>query len=221
MTGRPPPRLLGADDVGAAARVLRDGGVIAMPTDTVYGLAASLDAPAAVARLYEVKDRPPQKAIPILLSDKDQLERVAAEIDDLTEALAARFWPGALTLVITAQPGLPAHVTTIDPAGRTTVAVRVPNDPVALAVITAAGGALAVTSANRSGEAPATSVEEILRLDTAGLDAVVDGGHSPIGQPSTILALQEGGMTILREGAIPEERIRQEIERVLPLRTAD
>ena len=191
-----------------AARALRAGQVIAVPTDTVYGLAAAIDRPDAIAQLYAIKGRPGEKAIPVLIADPADVSRLTAHLSALAVRLARAFWPGALTLVLPALPGLPTGVTTLSKVGVETVAIRAPDNPVARAIIAAAGGALAVTSANRSGEAPAVEAREVSELGLPRPLLVVDGGRAPGGMPSTIVVATTERLEILREGAIPESAVR-------------
>lgn len=203
------PLLLDADDPSAVARVaaaLRSGQVAAIPTDTVYGLAAALDRPHAIARLYGLKSRPREKAIPVLLADAAELEKIAAAVPLGARALIDRFWPGALTVVVPALPALPDEVTS-DAAGVRTVAVRVPDHQVARDVLAAVGGALAVTSANRSGEPPALDAQAVLRLGDAAPDVVLDGGPAPLRHASTVVLAIGAEIVVLREDAIPASTI--------------
>lgn len=192
-----------AAQISDAIRTLREGGIVAFPTDTVYGYAASLRRPAAIARLYSIKGRPEAKAIPILLSAANALSEVAVNIDAATLQFAARWWPGALTLIVEAQPDLPEETLTRDATGKRTVAIRAPHNAVATAIIAGAGGALAVTSANRSGEDPALFARDIPDSGPSSPDLIVDGGNCPLGLPSTIISVDAATMSVLREGAIP------------------
>lgn len=211
MSGHPTgPRLVdanAAEAIDIAASALRAGSVIAMPTDTVYGLAAALDRPEALERLYALKHRPTEKAIPVLLSDVRHARQIARELPAEAAILARRFWPGALTLVVWANDDLPACVTSTDCEGRRTVALRIPNHPVALDIIAASGGALAVTSANRSGELPALDAGSIAG-SAAAPDVIVDGGRVPGGVPSTILSIVDRQFEVLRGGAVSEAALR-------------
>ena len=148
-----------------AAHALRTGEVVAMPTDTVYGLAAAIDRPDAIDRLYAIKGRPAEKAIPVLISDPEHVQKLTPRLSTTAARLARNFWPGALTLVLAALPDLPRGVTTVTSDGMETVAVRVPDNRLARAIIAAAGGALAVTSANRSGAAPAVEAGDVSGLE--------------------------------------------------------
>jgi len=192
-----------AADVIAAADLLCRGGLVAFPTDTVYGLGTTVwDAP-AVARIFAAKQRPSEKAIPVLLADFDG---AGALVDDLPAGLvelAARFWPGALTLVAVARQTVPEIVT----AGTGTVALRVPDLPVTLALLRRTGP-LAVSSANRSGlESPVSAAEVLVQLD-GRIDAVLDGGRCPGGQPSTVVDLTQSPPQVVRCGPISEQAIR-------------
>jgi L-threonylcarbamoyladenylate synthase len=192
-----------ADVVRRAARALRDGQVIAIPTDTVYGLAAAIDRPDAIERLYAIKGRPAEKAIPVLIADPAHVNKLTPGLSATAVRLARDFWPGALTLVVPALLELPPRVTTLTSDGTMTVAVRVPDNLVARAIIAAAGGALAVTSANRSGAAPAVEAREVRELGLLGSLLVIDGGRTPGGMASTIVAATTETPEVLREGAIP------------------
>jgi L-threonylcarbamoyladenylate synthase len=193
---------LNRDAVSIAVSVLRSGGVVAIPTDTVYGFAAAIDQEAAIDRLFALKGRDPAKAIPILLSDLNQWSLVARKMPAAGWALARHFWPGALTLVLEALDNVPAKLTADEPVGLRTVAVRVPDHDLARAIIASAGGALAVTSANRSGEAPALDAGEIDRVAARAPDAIVDAGRVRRGVPSTIVRVFNDDAEILRQGPI-------------------
>ena len=183
---------------------LQQGGVVAIPTDTVYGIAASLSHPAALDRIYEIKGRRDNQPLPVLVSSPAEIEHIAEKISPDVELLLDIFWPGPLTVVLPARPGMPARVT----AGGATIGVRMPNHPLAIEVIAKAGGAVACTSANLSGEPPACDVGEIAASLGARLDLILDGGIAPGGVASTVVAVNGTGLQILREGAIPSERIQ-------------
>ena len=206
-----------ADVVRRAARALRGGQVIAIPTDTVYGLAAAIDRPDAIERLYTIKGRPAEKAIPVLIADPTHVLMLTTRLTATAERLATVFWPGALTLVVPARPGLPPRVTTLTSDGIMTVAVRVPDNPVARAIIAAAGGALAVTSANLSGVAPAVEAREVRGLGLPRWLLVVDGGRTPGGIPSTIVAATTELPEILREGAISTTAVTAALSDMEPM----
>jgi L-threonylcarbamoyladenylate synthase len=182
-----------------AIELLRAGGIVAVPTDTVYGIAADMALPDAIERLFAAKQRPPEKAVAVLLADAAQ----AAELGVLTpaaEALAARFWPGGLTLVLPVRPD--ARLPRVLAGGAPTIGVRVPDHatPRALAAVL---GPLPTTSANRSGEADARDAHEILERLGESLALVLDGGPIRGGPASTVVNCTLEWPSILREGAIP------------------
>ncbi len=196
-------RILHADEpttLDLAARLIQAGQVIAAPTDTVYGLVCRVDDPQAIRRLYAVKERPAEKALPVLLAGEEQLPQVVAELPPLARALMARFWPGPLTLVLPARPGLPAVLT----GGGATVAVRVPDHPF-LRALARRAGPLASSSANRSGEPPARTAQEVLAQLAGRIPLVVDGGEAPGGVASTVVDVTGPTPRILREGPVAEQ----------------
>ena len=186
-----------------AAAILRSGGIVAYPTDTLYGLAANPASAAAMAQLYRIKGRPVDLAIPLIASGIAQIEAAGGALGPATRRLAEAFWPGPLTLVIPAWPGLDPSVH----AGRGTVAIRVPDHPVACMLAEACGWPITATSANKSGE-PSTMAPEAVRLALAAdLDGLIDGGPSPGGPPSTIVDAAGGSPRLLRAGAVPWDRV--------------
>ncbi len=196
-----PDRLL-PDEAGLAraADLLRSGELIAFPTDTVYGIGGRAADPQVLARLFSAKARPPGKAVPWLVASFDEVARLGFRSDDRAVRLAERFWPGGLTLVLSAVEG---------PG---TQAFRVPDHPVTLALL-AAAGPLAVSSANRSGE-PETFDADDVAIAFAGSDepaATLDGGRVPGGVASSVVDLSGARAKLLREGALP----RAEIEAVI------
>lgn len=198
------PVVLGTNDAGIheAVDLLASGNIVAAPTDTVYGIAARLDRPQALRRLFLAKGRPEAKAIPILLGD----EEIAADLSEAPQtvmALAAAFWPGGLTVVTAARPGLPHEVVTVESDGSGTVALRLPDNDVMRELCRRSGGALAVTSANASGDPPATSAATVLTSRLQHLAAVVDGGQTSGPLPSTIVSIRGQHLQVIREGVIP------------------
>ncbi len=184
-----------------AAQVLADGGLVAFPTDTLYGLGASVSLPLSIERLFIAKDRPLERSIPILIASLDQLEDVAAVVPESVRRLALAFWPGPLTLIVPRRGDLP------DILGPTpTVGVRVPNHPVALALLRLSGP-LAVTSANLSGAEGCTTGEQVEQALTGKIDLILDGGRCPGGVASTVAAHDGKGVRILRQGPISREAI--------------
>jgi len=190
-----------------AMRVLRAGGLVAFPTDTVYGLAALPTDRAAVARIYEVKGRSTSRPIALLLSDADRLEEVAI-LPEQARPLVRRFWPGGLTLVLPKTEAVIEEVS----AGPT-VGVRVPNLKLARDLIQAAGGVLAVTSANRSGNPAALTADDVLEQLGGQIELILDGGRCWGGIPSTVLDCTVWPPAVLRHGAVPESAIQERINR--------
>lgn len=199
------PRIISASHPGAvelASDTLRRGGVVALPTDTVYGLAAAIDQPRAIANLFAIKKRPDRKPIPILVSCLADLNHLSPGHSTIELDLAERFWPGALTLVLNAAPNLSESLTSTEVGGQRTVAVRLPAHPLAIAIIQAAGGALAVTSANHSDEQPALNASQVSRLISPHPDLILDGGPVSGGSASTIVRIRASQLEILRHGPI-------------------
>jgi len=192
-----------AADIARAVALLRRGGVVAIPTDTVYGLAASLDHPLAIERMFSIKGRSGTKAIPVLISDVSEFERLSENLPPAALLLAERYWPGALTIVVEAADGVPEAVR----RDGTTVGVRMPNNPDALEIIAAAGGALAVTSANRSGGAEARSADEVRVKLGNRVDFIVDGGPTVAFAPSTVVDVTSDVVRVLRSGAVEAWRV--------------
>jgi L-threonylcarbamoyladenylate synthase len=180
-----------------AAERLASGGVIALPTDTVYGIAASLAHAAAIRRIFAIKGRPDDRPLAVLVSSPDALLRIA-RVDDHVAYLLDQFWPGPLTVVVPARAGVPDDA--LGPGG--TVGVRMPNHPLAIEVIEKAGGAIACTSANRTGDPPAVTAAEVVAAVGSDLDLILDGGRSPGGIPSTVIAVEGRSLRVLRDGAI-------------------
>jgi L-threonylcarbamoyladenylate synthase len=193
-----------ADDVARAIALLQAGELVVFPTDTVYGVAAIANRPSSVARIYVAKGRPPERAIPLLLAHPRDLDVVAEGVSGLVHRLAARFWPGGLTLIVHKSNAVPLEVSLAS-----TVAVRVPDMPLARKIIAAVGAPVAVTSANRSGQPDSRTASEALDQLGGRVAAVVDGGPSPGGVPSTILDCTVDPPRVLRVGAIPVETLRQ------------
>jgi len=199
------PGWLRADHLRAPARVsqiISAGGLVIIPTDTVYGIAADLWQADAVAALYEAKQRPPDKAIPILISDFDAILRLASEIPDAARRLADAFWPGPLTIAVPKKRAVPEIVSSLP-----TIGVRIPDHDLARAVIRACGGSLAVTSANLSGGDPPLTAQEAA-ASFPDVNLVLDAGPCPGGVPSTVVDITDGKLRIVREGPISEADLR-------------
>lgn len=192
-------------DVGAAARCLRAGGIVAIPTETVYGLAALARDESAVHRVFEVKGRPRNHPLIVHVCSLEDA-RTWAVLDERAEALAGAYWPGPLTLVLPRTDLTPDWVA----GGHRTVAVRMPAHPMALAVIEEAGGALVAPSANRFGRVSPTAATHVVADLDGDVDMVLDGGPCPIGIESTIVEIHDD-VQILRPGAISAAQVGQTI----------
>ena len=182
-----------------AVRVVRDGGVVAVPTDTLYGLAADAFNADAIERVFAIKERPEGMALPVLLADLDQLAMVAEGFPEAVKTLGGRYWPGPLTLIVRKAEGLPARLT----AGQGTVAVRVPDHPAPRELARRLGRPITGTSANISGEADPQTLEELRRQVGKRVDCVVSAGPAPAGTASTIVDVTQDAPKLVREGAIP------------------
>jgi L-threonylcarbamoyladenylate synthase len=186
-----------------AAEALRRHGVIAYPTDTLYGLAADPRSETAIARLYRIKGRPVDRATPLIAASTDQLRECGAILTPLAERLSTMFWPGPLTLVVSAWDGLSSSAL----CGGSTVAVRVPGHRVARTLARVAGYPITSTSANRT-TCPATSDPDVVAAELgADLDGLVDDGWCPGGPPSTIVDACGDRPCLVRAGAVPWERV--------------
>lgn len=199
--------------IARAASILRSGGLVAMPTETVYGLAGDARDDRAVARIFEAKGRPRFNPLIVHLPDLDAV-RGLADVGPEAEALAGAFWPGPLTLVLPLRPetGLSPLVT----AGLDTVAIRLPAHPVARALLAAFGGPLAAPSANPSGRVSPTRAGHVLDGLSGRIEAVLDGGPCAVGVESTIVGL-DGAPALLRPGGVPVEAIEAALGRLLIL----
>ena len=209
MNGKIDTRLVPAEFVAIAdaALCLADGGLVAFPTETVYGLGADATNGIAVARLYAAKGRPSFNPLIAHVFDLTAAQRLAV-FDAAAEKLAAAFWPGPLTLVLKKRAGCP--VAELATAGLDTIAVRVPDHPVALGILSRLGRPVVAPSANRSGHVSPTTAQHVLDDLGGRIDFIVDGGPAPVGVESTIIACLDRPQ-LLRPGGLP----REEVERVL------
>lgn len=213
----PAPLLLSSERAGAidhASSILREGGVVVLPTETVYGLAARLDAPDAVARVFAIKGRPPDRPLSVLV---DAYARTAAlwlpgPWCAAAEALANAFWPGPLTIVAPAQTHIDRRVL----GGLATVGLRCPDHAFTRSVIARAGGAVAAPSANPTDTPSPTTAAVVLATLGGSVDAIVDGGACRGGVESTIITLDADGWRIVRHGAIAVEALRPHLSGILP-----
>lgn len=181
-------------DIAAAARILTEGGLLAFPTETVYGLGARADLPAAVESLLRVKGRPAEKRMAVLVSGLEAAERLAGPLPPAAVRIAGRYWPGPVTIVV-------------ETGQDETLGMRCPALPCTLRLIREVGAPVFAPSANPTGRPPALSAEEVLAYFDGLIEAVLDGGRVEIGQPSTVVLVRAGGLEILREGAVASEEI--------------
>ncbi|MER8010268.1 L-threonylcarbamoyladenylate synthase [Streptomyces sp. NPDC094149] len=194
-------------DIEKAAGVLRAGGLVGLPTETVYGLGANAEDPAAVARIFQVKGRPPSHPLIVHIGGAEQLDDWAEDVPATARLLAEHFWPGPLTLVLRRGPRVPLEAT----GGLETVAVRVPAHPVALALLSAFGGGVTAPSANRFGSVSPTTADHVRAELGDAVDHVLDGGPCEVGVESTIVDATGEVPRILRPGGVT----REDLEAVL------
>jgi L-threonylcarbamoyladenylate synthase len=192
-------------DIDRAVGVLRAGGLVAFPTETVYGLGADAGNSTAVHGIFEAKGRPANHPVIVHLADASQLADWAREVPEAARSLARRFWPGPLTLVLSRANGVSDVVT----GGQDTVALRVPSHPVAQQLLARFGGGIAAPSANRHGRVSATTADHVRREFGAAVECVLDGGEAKIGIESTIIDLSSGRATLLRPGWITAGEIEK------------
>ncbi len=192
--------------IEAAAQIIRKGGVVAFPTETVYGLGADAQNSLAVARIFEIKARPRIDPIIIHVADQTSAHKYGV-FPEIAQRLIKQFWPGPLTLVVGKTPSVPAIVT----AGLDTVAIRIPSHPAALALISAAGGGIAAPSANLFGYVSPTTAQHVAEQLAEKIDFILDGGACTIGLESTILSLASNVPCLLRAGGISIEELKSVI----------
>jgi len=185
--------------------ILREGGIVAYPTDTVYGLGACANLPLAVARVYAVKERPQSMPFPLLLAKPEQISLVAEPVTPLAWFLVNTFLPGALTIVLPSSKSAPDAVT----GGGATIAVRIPAHPVPIALIEGVGTPIVGTSANLSGQPSPLTADEVYSQLGEKVDLIIDGGRCPGGKESTVVDVTGEAPVVLREGAIPREEIEK------------
>jgi len=197
-------------EIKEGIKILQKGGVIAYPTDTVYGLGADAFNPTAVERIYEIKNRPKYQQFPLLIADVKQLTALAEPIPEIAWFLAGRFWPGGLTLVLSKKDSVSAYL-----ASRSTIAVRIPNHPVCQALIQHLRNPLIGTSANISGQPAALTADEVGQQLGGKIDLIINGGQCPGGRESTIVDITHEPPIILRQGTIPSHEIDKAYEEYL------
>lgn len=207
---------VGADATGAileqegilrAGALLKNGGLVAFPTETVYGLGGNALLPNAAKKIYAAKGRPSDNPLIVHIAELSDLERIAIEIPEAAYTLADRFWPGPLTMILKKSEAVPLETT----GGLSTVAVRMPNHPVALALIRAGGGFVAAPSANTSGRPSPTKAAHVIEDLRGKIEVILDGGAVGIGLESTIIDLTEEQPTVLRPGYITLEALEDVI----------
>jgi L-threonylcarbamoyladenylate synthase len=192
--------------ITSAVDCLKSGGIIAVPTDTVYGLGADPFNAKAVQKLYTLKGRPEEKPIPLILGSVVNVEQVAQNLPGFFFHLTERFWPGGLTIIVQSKNLLPQLT-----AGGTTVGLRIPNQPLLLQILQDFGGPIAITSANLSGEPAATSPQEFSDELSAKIDYIVDDGQTPGPIPSTVYDISVSPPQMRREGVISAETLTKEL----------
>ncbi len=195
--------------IAEAVRILKKGGVIAYPTETFYGLGADALNGQAVKRVFLIKGRDFSNPLPVIIGEKRDLERYVEAIPAAARSLIERFWPGGLTLVFRASQEIPPDLT----AGTGKIGIRLSSHPVAAHLAAAMGNPITATSANPSGAAECSSIQDVFRILGEKLDAVVDGGKTPGIAGSTIVDVTVAPPAVLREGIIPASLIRYTLER--------
>jgi len=199
--------ILPASEIQAALEILKNGGLVAFPTDTVYGVGALAFDDNAIKSIYVAKDRPIEKAIPVLIADLSDLDQVAESIPETARILSERFWPGVLTILFPKKDLLPPSI-----SSTSTVAVRIPDNDDARNLLRAAGP-MAVTSANISGQQSPTSAAEVLAQLNGRIPLILDGGKTRGGVPSTLVNCVEDDIEILREGPITLDELLKALKK--------
>lgn len=208
-------RILGTseEDIERAAEIIRQGGLVAFPTETVYGLGADALNPEAVGKVYAAKGRPSDNPMIVHISSKDDLNRLTFEITEDMKKLADVFWPGPLTMVVPARPVVP-KVTT---GGLDTVAVRMPSDLTAASLITASGVPIAAPSANLSGKPSPTTARHVIDDLDGRIDAIIEGGDCQVGIESTVVDMTGSVPAVLRPGIITQEQLSSALGKTVEL----
>ena len=202
--------------ISKAVEILRKGGLVAFPTETVYGLGARVFDPKAISRIYEVKGRSSDNPLIVHVADLNQLALIVNEVPPMAEKLIRAFWPGPLTLILSRAKNVPGEVS----AGLPTIAVRMPNHPFALELLGGLGEPIAAPSANRSGRPSPTKADHVLRDFGDGVDMILDGGPCPLGLESTVLDLTEETPQILRYGQVKAEELESFIGKIFPFQNS-
>ena len=192
-----------ADSLTHAVRILFEGGLVAFPTDTVYGLGAVVSNQQAIDQLYVVKGRDTSKAIAVLVGDAKAVVQVAGEMNEQARNLSRIFWPGPLTLIVSANPDLPGNLSPSPYIG-----IRMPDHPVALQLLRLSGP-LAVTSANSSGMPDSSTAQQVYDQLGGRIPLILDGGKTPGGEPSTVVDCTKNELIILRKGPISSDQLKE------------
>ena len=198
------------EDIKAAAKIIRQGGLVGMPTETVYGLAANALDGKAVRKIFAAKGRPQDNPLIVHISEIGQIYKLVKDFPEKAKRLAEKYWPGPLTIVLQKSDAIPDEVS----AGMPTVAIRFPSHPVARALISAAGLPIAAPSANISGLPSTTTAEHVMRDMNGKIDAVLDGGPCGVGVESTIVTLASEPARLLRPGGITLDELKSVLGRV-------
>ena len=193
------------ENSSAAVRVLKGGGVIVFPTETLYGLGADALNNAAVEKVFQLKGRDPRSPIPVLVADQEMLHTLVAQVPATAQKLIDRYWPGPLTLVLPGQKNIPKPL--CNPAGG--VGVRISSQPIATLLVNELGRPLTATSANPSGKEPSRTLREAKKYFAQRVDVFVDGGTLTSKSGSTVVEVMEDSMKIIREGEISGSELRQ------------
>jgi L-threonylcarbamoyladenylate synthase len=192
-----------------AVDMLKKGGIVAYPTETFYGLGVKFDLEDSLKKLYKIKKRPEEKAMPLIIGNKDLLPVVTLSVNSMAVTLMEKFWPGPLTLIFPAKENLSDYIT----AGTRKVAVRIPGESFALNLAQSTTFPITATSANTSGTAPAQDAETVIRYFGDKIDLLIDGGTTSGGLPSTIVDVTENKIKILRKGAIQKDLLTSIFDR--------
>ena len=195
--------------IDKAVEILNGGGIVAFPTDTVYGLGADVFNNEAVEKVYKAKQRPRHLPLPVLLADATQVSVVAGSVSEITQVLMKHFWPGGLTLVLSKAASFPGNIT----GGSDNIAIRIPNHIVPLTIIRKLGVPIIGTSANISDGPSAVTAQEVEMQLGKDVDSIVDGGRCPGGLESTVVDVTGETLVVLRQGIIPENEIRKVCEK--------
>ena len=210
-------RVIFPEDIKQAIPFLKKGELVAFPTETVYGLGASVFHTAAIERIFSVKGRPSDNPLIVHISSLDQVSSLAEDVPPSFFLLAHRFWPGPLTLVVKRNPSLPSIVS----GGHSTIAIRMPIHKVAQQLIAGLGEPIAAPSANLSGKPSPTTAQDVLEDLQGKIPLIIDGGPCPIGIESTVLNLTSARPTLLRPGSIKKEELENALKEKIAFPTAD